>query len=118
MSEEIKRQVYEGALRVEFGPRSRKGDVWLQSGGTHMLADAVLDGPGGCFIGKRVRITIEVLEGRSPEIPGERALAFEQLVRDAERALLIAARNILAEDCTTEGRKGQLLLRKARELLR
>ena len=112
MSEEIKRQVYEGALRVEFGPRSRKGDVWLQSGGTHMLADAVLDGPGGCFIGKRVRITIEVLEGRSPEIPGERALAF------AERALLIAARNILAEDCTTEGRKGQLLLRKARELLR
>lgn len=52
----------EGVFRLDFGPRTRKGDVWLDDqNGTSMLADAVLSLPGE-LQGKRVRVSITVLE--------------------------------------------------------
>lgn len=60
--------VYEGTLVVggtpgsPIAPAGRVGDVWLHDPGGVMLADAILEGPGSQFIGKRVRITVTVLE--------------------------------------------------------
>lgn len=56
----------EGVFRLDFGPRTRKGDVWLddfdsEKCGSSTLADAVLSLPGD-LQGKRVRISITVLE--------------------------------------------------------
>jgi hypothetical protein len=66
---------YEQEGVLEFRPRGNmppptNGDVWLVNktewGGSTVLSGAVLLGPGSQFEGRRVRVTVTLLE----ELPG------------------------------------------------
>lgn len=61
-----KKVVMEGGLFFKLEkemPRTTNGSIWLRKDGGTWLSCAVISGPGSCFVGKRVRITIEVLDG-------------------------------------------------------